>query len=151
MNTAPQQPPDRCPVLGSLVDGGGLALLRLDDLRVLRAALRLLGSELGRRDGGVPAHLAVLQATLDRVYEKAKLQARVPRPEHRGTFGTPPTPLADSLNAMDIDEVAKLLDCSTRNVRALAGRGSLSGRKQANRWTFDRLSVLELLESRRAS
>ena len=46
-------------------------------------------------------------------------------------------------------EVASRLGCSTRNVRALAERGALAGRRVGRSWTFDAVDVQEYIDARR--
>lgn len=142
---------DPGPALGFLADNGGLEPLHVGEVQLLRLSLRILRTELVRRDSGVPANVAVLAGLLERVVARAESEARIPTVERLGTFGNPVTPVPDNLGVMDIDEVAKLLDCSTRNDRYMAGRGTLRGVKRRNRWAFDRLSGVDLLQSRQAS
>ena len=137
--------------LASVVDGGKMTNLGLDDLQLLRLGLLLLASELARRDGGVPANLRTLQGLLERVTVGAQSPVHVPASEHLGTRGNDPACSPDTLELMDIDDVSTVLGCGQRNVRYLARRGSLTGVKRAGRWTFDRLAVVELLESRRSA
>ena len=46
-------------------------------------------------------------------------------------------------------EVASRLGCSTRNVRALAERGALPGRRLGRSWTFDAVDVQDYIDKRR--
>ena len=137
--------------LAVVVDGAAFTTLSLGELQFIQRGLRLLASELARRDGGVPATVRSLQGLLERVTAGAQLPARVPAPEHLGTLGNEPVGLPDSLQLMDIDDVSEVLGCGQRNVRYLARRGSLPGVKRGGRWTFDRLAVVDLLESRRSA
>ena len=151
MNTAPQQPPDRGPVLASLVDGGSMSLLYLSDVRLLRSALRLLGTELGRRDGAVPANVAVLAALLDRVAAAAAVAARLPSAAVRGSDGSAWTVPPVNVDRMNLRDVARALGCGERNVRDLVSRGALPAHKAGGRWLVDPLDLDDLLQSRRAS
>ncbi|WJY97193.1 helix-turn-helix domain-containing protein [Corynebacterium fournieri] len=45
---------------------------------------------------------------------------------------------------IDVEEAAHILSCSPRNVRDLATRGRLPGRKLAGRWQFLRAEVEQL-------
>ena len=144
--TAPAHVP-----LAYVVDGGRMTTLGLGDLQMLRLGLLLLASELARRDGGVPANLRTLQGLLERVTVGAQSPVHVPASEHLGTLGNDPAVSPDTLELMDIDDVSAVLGCGQRNVRYLARRGSLTGVKRGGRWTFDRLAVVELLESRRSA
>ena len=137
--------------LAAIIDGATLTTLTLGELQFIRLGLRLLASELARRDGGVPATVRSLQGLLERVTVSAQSPGRVPAPEHLGTLGNDPAWLPESLQLMDIDDVSAVLGCGQRNVRYLARRGSLTGVKRGGRWTFDRLAVVELLESRRSA
>ena len=137
--------------LAAIIDGGKMTTLSLGELQFIRLGLRLLASELARRDGGVPATVRSLQGLLERVTVGAQSPVRVPAPEHLGTLGNDPAWLPESLQLMDIDDVSAVLGCGQRNVRYLARRGSLTGVKRGGRWTFDRLAVVELLESRRSA
>lgn len=66
--------------------------------------------------------------------------------------GTPGIPHADDRAITDVlttTQVASRLGCSTRNVRALAERGALPGRRVGRSWTFDAVDVQDYIETRR--
>ncbi len=137
--------------LAVVVDGATLTPLSLGELQFIRRGLQLLASSLAQRDGGVPATVRSLQGLLERVTVGAHLPVHVPASERLGTLGNDPACSPDTLELMDIDDVSAVLGCGQRNVRYLARRGSLTGVKRGGRWTFDRLAVVELLESRRSA
>ena len=142
---------DRGPALGGLVDGGELRPLHGDDLQLLQRAVRLLSSSLSSRDGAVPANVAVLQGLLDRVVASETTRSRLPRSEVLGMLGSAEPVLSETFGYMETTEVADLIGCGPRNVRHLVHRGTLPGVKRAGRWTFARVDVLELLDSRRVA
>ena len=67
-----------------------------------------------------------------------------------GSPGIPPPGDREITDVLTTTEVASRLGCSTRNVRALAERGALPGRRVGRSWTFDVVDVQEYIESRRA-
>ena len=142
---------DPGPVLGVLQDPAGLLPLHHADLRMLARSLQLFASSLARRDGAVPANLRVLQSAVERALASAATTARLPSSEVLGMLGTTNEALPANMDSMEIDEVSAVLRCSSRNVRYLARRGSLSGVKVGGRWTFERLDVLALLDTRRSA
>ena len=52
-------------------------------------------------------------------------------------------------DTLTVSEVATRLGCSERNVRALATRGALAGRRDGRSWLFDHVDVEEYAASRR--
>ena len=50
---------------------------------------------------------------------------------------------------LTVAEVAVRLECSHRNVRALATRGALAGRRDGRSWVFDPVDVEEYAATRR--
>ena len=139
----------RGPVIGTLLDQGGLVLLHGDDLQILARSLRLFASSLASRDGAVPAGVLVLLSALERAATSAAVAARLPSPEVLGSIGSPGRGDSAIVHVMEIREVARALGCGDRNVRDLVARGALPATKTAGRWTFAPLDVAELLESRR--
>ena len=142
---------DRGPALGGLVDGGELRHLHADDVQILQRAVRLLSSSLSSRDGAVPANVAVLLSTLDRVVAAELTRGRFPSSEVLGMLGSAERVMSENVAVMEIDEVAGMLGCGPRNVRHLVRRGTLPAVKIGGRWTFARVDVLELLDSRRVA
>ena len=142
---------DRGPVIGTLLDPGGLAMLHGDDLRILARSLRLFASSLARRDGAVPANVLVLLSTIERAVASATTTARLPSPAVLGRLGSPGREDSATVHIMEIREVAVALGCGDRNVRDLAARGALPGEKRGGRWTFAPLDVAELLDTRRSA
>ena len=142
---------DRGPVIGTLLDPGGLAMLHGADLQILARSLRLFASSLASRDGAVPANVLVLLSTIERAVASAATSARLPSPAVLGTVGSPGLGDSATIHLMEIAEVAQVLQCGARNVRDLVARGALPGEKRGGRWTFARLDVAELLESRRCA
>ncbi len=67
-----------------------------------------------------------------------------------GTLGIPPYDPPVTMALMSTADVAQRLGCGTRNVRALAERGTLPGRRVGSVWSFDPADVEHYLE-RRAS
>lgn len=67
-----------------------------------------------------------------------------------GTTGIPLREADDITAVLTTTEVAARLGCSARNVRALAERGALSGRRVGRSWTFDVVDVQEYIDTRRA-
>ena len=142
---------ERGALLGTLADGGGFWPLHADDLQALHQAVQLYAAALSRRDGGIPAGVAVLLATLSRVVASDKVRSRLPSAEVLGSYGSSEEVLSASVAVMEIDEVAALLGCGPRNVRDLVHRRTLPAQKRGGRWTFAPLDVVELLESRRSA
>ena len=66
-----------------------------------------------------------------------------------GTPGIPQTDESARTDLLTTTEVARRLECSTRNVRALAERGALPGRRVNRTWLFDPVDVDEYIETRR--
>lgn len=66
-----------------------------------------------------------------------------------GTTGIPQAGDRETTDVLTTTEVASRLECSTRNVRALAERGALPGRRVGRSWTFDAVDVQEYIETRR--
>lgn len=66
-----------------------------------------------------------------------------------GTPGIPDSPQHETTDVLTTTEVAARLGCSTRNVRALAERGALPGRRVGRSWTFDAVDVQEYIDTRR--
>ena len=67
----------------------------------------------------------------------------------QGTPGIPQSGGSGTTDVLTTTEVASRLGCSTRNVRALAERGALPGRRVGRSWTFDAVDVQEYIETRR--
>lgn len=65
-----------------------------------------------------------------------------------GTTGIPTPEEHETTDVLTTTEVAARLGCSTRNVRALAERGALRGRRVGRSWTFDVVDVQEYIETR---
>ena len=141
---------DHVPV-AVVVDGGKMITLGLDDLQLLRLGLRVLATSVASRDGAVPANVLVLRGLLDRVVAGAAVAGRLPTAAVLGSDGSLVGGPAVNLEDMEIREAARVLGCGQRNVRDLVARGALPARKRGGRWTFDRLAVVELLESRRSA
>ena len=137
--------------LASVVDGGKMTILGLDDLQLLRLGLRLLASNMASRDGAVPANVLVLRGLLDRVVAGAAVADRLPTAEVLGSVGSLAGGPAVTLEDMEIREAARALGCGQRNVRDLVARGALPARKSGGRWLIDPLDLQELLESRRSA
>ena len=68
-----------------------------------------------------------------------------------GTTGIPPADEHETTAVLTTTEVASRLGCSTRNVRALAERGALPGRRVGRSWTFDVVDVQEYIDTRRTN
>lgn len=66
-----------------------------------------------------------------------------------GTTGIPPQDERETTDVLTTTDVASRLGCSTRNVRALAERGALPGRRVGRTWTFDAVDVQDYIETRR--
>ena len=66
-----------------------------------------------------------------------------------GTTGIPTPEEHETTDVLTTTQVAARLACSTRNVRALAERGALPGRRVGRNWTFDVVDVQEYIETRR--
>ena len=139
----------RGPVIGTLLDQGGLVLLHGDDLQILARSLRLFASSLASRDGAVPAGVLVLLSALERAATSAAVAARLPTAEVLGSVGSVGVALTGIVVRMQIGEVAKRLGCGERNVRDLVARGAVPATKTGGRWTFHPVDVADLLESRR--
>lgn len=139
----------RGPVIGTLLDQGGLVLLHGDDLQILARSLRLFASSLASRDGAVPAGVLVLLSALERAATSAAVAARLPTAEVLGSVGSVGVALTGIVDRMQIGEVAKRLGCGERNVRDLVARGAVPATKTGGRWTFHPVDVADLLESRR--
>jgi len=137
--------------LGSVVDGGKMTTLGLDDLQLLRLGLRVLATSMASRDGAVPANVLVLQGLLDRVVAGAVVAGRLPTAAVLGSDGSPYAAPAGTVGGMDIREAAKMLGCGHRNVRDLVTRGQLAGRKSRGRWLIAPLDLQDLLDARRSA
>ena len=144
--TAPAHTP-----LAIIIEGGALAALGLEDVKVIQLGLRCLVSELARRDGAVPANLLVLQGRLERVVAGAAVAGRLPSAEVLGSVGSLVGGPAVNLEDMEIREAARALGCGQRNVRDLVARGALPARKSAGRWLIAPLDLQDLLDSRRSA
>ncbi|HUR48306.1 MAG TPA: helix-turn-helix domain-containing protein [Acidimicrobiales bacterium] len=66
-----------------------------------------------------------------------------------GSTGIPSSDDRETNDVLTTTEVAERLGCSTRNVRALAERGALPGRRVGRSWTFDLVDVQEYIDARR--
>lgn len=66
-----------------------------------------------------------------------------------GTTGIPQPGERETTDVLTTTEVADRLGCSTRNVRGLAERGALRGRRVGRTWTFDVVDVQEYIDTRR--
>ena len=66
-----------------------------------------------------------------------------------GMGGIPPRDEPATNDMLTTTEVATRLGCSPRNVRALAERGALPGRRVGRSWTFDVVDVQEYIDARR--
>ena len=66
-----------------------------------------------------------------------------------GTTGIPLSGEHETTDVLTTTEVASRLGCSARNVRALAERGALPGRRVGRSWTFDVVEVQEYIDTRR--
>lgn len=62
-----------------------------------------------------------------------------------GTDST--VPQQESIEAIDTDEAAKILGCSTRYIRRIAS--DLDGQRIAGRWIFNRATVTEYADAKR--
>ena len=142
---------DRGPVLGNLLDHGGLLPLHADDLRILARSLQLFASSLASRDGAVPANVIVMLSALERAATSAATTARLPSAEVLGSVGSPGRVDPATVVLMEIRDVAHALQCGPRNVRDLVARGALPATKAGGRWTFHPIDVAELLEARRCA
>lgn len=109
----------------------------------LAGPLRALVVEHRRRNGGpVDPDVAALVDACER------LAAGVARSQHGvadpGCEAAPSEPMTRP-EPMNVLDVADLLGCTAQNVRALAARGSLPGRKTGSSWVFYRHDVDEYL------
>ena len=68
-----------------------------------------------------------------------------------GTPGIPESEEREITAVLTTTEVATRLGCSTRNVRALAARGALPGRRVGRTWTFDAVDVQDYIDTRRTN
>lgn len=66
-----------------------------------------------------------------------------------GTTGIPQESEPATNAVLTTTEVAQRLNCSARNVRALAERGALPARRAGRSWVFDAVDVAEYIETRR--
>lgn len=63
-----------------------------------------------------------------------------------GMSGIPPGDESATMSMMSTTDVARRLGCGTRNVRALAERGTLPGRRVGSVWSFEAADVEDYLE-----
>jgi hypothetical protein len=80
-------------------------------------------------------------AARDAIGEIAELAERWKAALGVGTPGMPRSTPDDEPETLSSMEVARIVGCSTRNVRALAQRGSLRGRRTTSGWLFDPVDV----------
>jgi hypothetical protein len=118
---------------------------------------RLLRSELDRllRRDGVRPDPEVVQFARDvatvanayRLQVERELEAQLSS-EPIGTSGIPDHSPGRIMQRMPTAAVAKLLECSPRNVTALSERGTLTGQRIGRGLVFDRVDVLEYMRAR---
>lgn len=107
-----------------------------------RAAIRLQRSTNLRVPPSVTELHAALQVAVERL--RALPPAAVPEvPRQRYV------PASRATEQITAEETAVMLGCGKRNVRDLARRGVLQGRKVAGSWHFDRAQVLSVVRQRR--
>lgn len=98
-----------------------------------------------RRDGSrLPVEVATVFDECARVARVRRVQATAALSVPVGTPERSAEACSGTLSAM---EVAVVLGCSSRNVRALAARGSLPGERLRGRWSFDPADIADYRRS----
>ena len=115
---------------------------------------RLLMAEMGRaRDRGERLDPDLVKTVLaidaaGREYATRRVLSALAASDD-GTTGIPDADAREITDVLTTTEVASWLGCSTRNVRALAERGALPGRRVGRSWTFDAVDVQDYIDTRR--
>lgn len=101
-----------------------------------------------RRDDLAPELQALVRAVEFASWHYASERVQASRGAGAGTPGMPAPSTPPTLGEMTTSAAAQLLGCTTRNVRSLATRKTLRGRRIAGRWFFEAAEV-EALVARR--
>jgi Helix-turn-helix domain len=129
-----------------MVLAGGELLLRGSAVHEVARALRL-AVRLAARDGiGVSRSVRELEAAATLALARARSAVGTPEYRERADLAE-----SDPEDLIDTGQAARLMDTSTRNIRALCQRRTLStARRVGGKWVVDRADVLHYLE-RKAS